>query len=337
MNMLERYLYAVERDLPKSESRGDIIAEISEELQSQIEAREAQLGRALNADEEAALIKAYGNPRVIAGRYAAVPYLIGPELLPFYWYVLRLVLSIVLGVEIVGAALLAAIARNMDLFLNGLNVAWLGLMYIFGIITIAFAVIERIKPKESPLELLGVLRWDPRDLPLPPGAGRFAPVSRFESAASFICNTMALLVLLDISLGNSLVAAFVRGMLSSASVTEELNTAAWMPAYVAAIVSTAAIAIVDVIAFFRPTITTIRLWTRIGAHTLAIAGIGLTLARPPLVLPATSPLGQVAFYTLIAAIVILGLQVAIAAWQLLRALRRTPGPLQEVSSRGTTF
>ena len=50
MELLERYLQAVKFWLPK-EQKSDIIAELSEDLRSQIEERETVLGRKLSEAE----------------------------------------------------------------------------------------------------------------------------------------------------------------------------------------------------------------------------------------------------------------------------------------------
>ena len=62
MELLERYLQAVKFWLPK-EQKQDIIAELSEDLHSQIEEKEAELGRKLTAIEVEFLLK----QRKIAG------------------------------------------------------------------------------------------------------------------------------------------------------------------------------------------------------------------------------------------------------------------------------
>jgi len=58
MELLERYLNEVRRYLPE-EQQSDIIAEISDAIQSQFEERETELGRPLTGDEEAAIIRTY--------------------------------------------------------------------------------------------------------------------------------------------------------------------------------------------------------------------------------------------------------------------------------------
>jgi len=87
MDLVERYLHAIKFWLPKSK-HDDIIAEISEDLRSQIEDEEAQLGRALSEAEVGAILKRLGRPLVVAGRYSPQLYVIGPTLFPLYRFVL---------------------------------------------------------------------------------------------------------------------------------------------------------------------------------------------------------------------------------------------------------
>ena len=56
MEILDRYLHAVEFWLPKTQKQ-DIIAELSEDIRSQIEERESALGRKLNDPELEAMLK----------------------------------------------------------------------------------------------------------------------------------------------------------------------------------------------------------------------------------------------------------------------------------------
>ena len=68
MDLLSSYVKAVRRYLPRAQ-RDDIVAELSEDLRSQIEAREAELDRPLGDDEQMAVFKAYGDPMIVARRY----------------------------------------------------------------------------------------------------------------------------------------------------------------------------------------------------------------------------------------------------------------------------
>jgi hypothetical protein len=83
MDLIERYVGAVRRHLPKS-ANPDIVSELSENLRSQAEEREEQLGRALNEDEQSALLKPHGHPWLMASRYLPQQHLIGPALYPYY-------------------------------------------------------------------------------------------------------------------------------------------------------------------------------------------------------------------------------------------------------------
>lgn len=103
MELLESYLKAVRRYLPRRH-RDDIIAELSDELRLQMEAREAQLGRALRETEQMAILKGHGDPMVVARRYRQNERsltigweLIGPELFPLYLMFLGLNLTLALG------------------------------------------------------------------------------------------------------------------------------------------------------------------------------------------------------------------------------------------------
>jgi hypothetical protein len=106
MELLESYLKAVRRYLPRRQ-RDDIIAELSEELRSQMESRQAELRRPLRDEEQMAVLKAYGDPMNVARRYhqnrrsLTIGWeLIGPELFPMYLIILGLNLTCALGCSI---------------------------------------------------------------------------------------------------------------------------------------------------------------------------------------------------------------------------------------------
>src|SRR2546427_8606283 len=89
--LVERYLQAVRFWLPKAQQE-DILAELSEDLRSQIEEKETELGRPLDEAEMAAILKRCGSPIVVASRFQSQQYLIGPALFPVYKFVLKMVL-----------------------------------------------------------------------------------------------------------------------------------------------------------------------------------------------------------------------------------------------------
>lgn len=91
MDLLNRYLQAVKFWLPGSQ-QDDIAAELSEDIRSQIEEREAALGRKLNDDDLEQILKQRGRPLLVAEKYLPQKSLIGRVLFPAYRFVLKLVL-----------------------------------------------------------------------------------------------------------------------------------------------------------------------------------------------------------------------------------------------------
>ena len=90
MELLDRYLQAVRFWLPRAQ-QNDMIAELGDDLRSQIEDRESALGRPLNEDELVALLQQTGHPMRVAARYQPQQSLIGPTLFPIYKFVLKIV------------------------------------------------------------------------------------------------------------------------------------------------------------------------------------------------------------------------------------------------------
>lgn len=161
MEILDRYLKAVKFWLP-SEQKQDIIAELSEDIRSQIDDKESELGRPLNEAEVDAILKQGGPPMLVAQRYLPPRYLIGPALFPMYWFVLRLGwlciygpwLIIVIGLKILasfGAAHTGAVASGMfEPFFRSLFIQ-------FAVVTGVFVAIERTHAKAAWLK-----DWNPR-------------------------------------------------------------------------------------------------------------------------------------------------------------------------------
>ncbi|MGO8735743.1 MAG: HAAS signaling domain-containing protein, partial [Terriglobia bacterium] len=76
MELVDRYLQEVRFWLPKAQQE-DIVAELSEDIQSQIEEKEAGLGRKLNEAEVEGILQRWGNPMLLAERYQPHKQLIG--------------------------------------------------------------------------------------------------------------------------------------------------------------------------------------------------------------------------------------------------------------------
>jgi len=144
MTRLDRYLRAVRLFLPRAQ-RNDIIQELSEEIRSQIEDREGELGRSLTAAERATLVRQLGHPALLAGRYGRRQYLIGPEVFPIYRFVLTVALAASAVIHIVVAVTLLASGKTADAIRQATlllpSVAFLQ----FGVITLTFAAADRYR------------------------------------------------------------------------------------------------------------------------------------------------------------------------------------------------
>lgn len=102
MDMIDRYLSAVATQLPQDE-RADIVAELRDLILSRFEAKEEELGRALNEDEQEAILREIGHPLVVAARYRKGPdSLVGPELFPYWLFAVKAGLLLIAAVQAVG-------------------------------------------------------------------------------------------------------------------------------------------------------------------------------------------------------------------------------------------
>jgi hypothetical protein len=195
MNLLDRYLQAVARLLPKPR-RDDIIAELRSNLLSQMEDREEALGRPLTEEEQAEILRNHGNPKIVAGRYldgslglAFGVALIGPGLFPYY----KTVLIINETMTLLALAIILPMLK-LPVTLTRLLVPMLAQFAIataiFILIDRNFAILEQWDPRKLPPVKAGnlVARGRPKiSIPTPgPGSGIFlgatyqadAPVAR---------------------------------------------------------------------------------------------------------------------------------------------------------------
>ena len=184
MDLLERYLAAIARELPKAQA-ADVIAELRDTLLSKIEEREAGLGRKLDRKELEALLKDFGHPLVVAGRYRKTQHLIGPEVFPFWFATLRIVLGIEAAIWLVGLVITAASANTPFQLIWDRAASTLFNVAVFtvGAVTLVFAVFERT----------GVVArfqrdWSPRRLP----PARTLRRGRFEVASQLLADVVLL-------------------------------------------------------------------------------------------------------------------------------------------------
>lgn len=163
LELVDRYLQAVRFWLPRGQHE-DLVAELAEDLRSQVEAKETELGHPVDESEVSALLKRCGHPIVVASRLGPQRHLIGPTLFPIYQFVLKMVLLWILVpvfLFIVGPASLANAGDKWGIaLLQTFGDLWSGAFVAAGVITLVFAVLERTHAG------LGVVdRWNPSSLP----------------------------------------------------------------------------------------------------------------------------------------------------------------------------
>jgi len=190
MELLDRYLQAVKFWLPKAQQK-DIIAELGDDIRSQIEDKESALGRPINEDELVALLQQTGHPMRVAARYQPQPSLIGPALFPLYRFVFKMVslfyllpwLLVWIGMMVFMPAYHAAHSVG-----SVISEFWTLAFSLLGMITLAFALLDRFQSKLSWLQ-----KWDPRKLPAVPKPKDKDRVPRVESVFELVFNFSFLL------------------------------------------------------------------------------------------------------------------------------------------------
>ena len=183
MELVDRYLQAVKFALPKSD-QDDIVQELNDSILSQIEEKEAALGRPLNEDEVVELLKKMGSPAKLASRYREQQGLIAPNVMPIYWKVMKVALGLAFLVNVIAAILTAAAGRPLLESLAPI-LRFPGVAFTtFAWITLTFIALHFFGAKFNPPD-----NWDPRKLPAVVKEKRGK--SRTESIAALVIGAIA--------------------------------------------------------------------------------------------------------------------------------------------------
>ena len=174
--------------MPKGQ-QDDIIAEMAEDIRSEIEDLETGLGRPVNEAEVVEILKQRGHPAKVAGRYLPQQYLIGPALYPIYRLVLKIVVLWVLVpvfVFVVGPIAIATALHPSQTLIKTLWDLAMSAVFTLGVVTLVFAIMER-----HPVDVKAFEKWDPRKLPRAP---KSVPESRSTPRATAIAELAASLI-----------------------------------------------------------------------------------------------------------------------------------------------
>ena len=336
MELVDRYLKSVGSYLPK-EQKDDILRELSENLRSEIEDQEKELGRPLTEAEQEALVKRHGNPLLVAGRYRQEQHSvafgrqwIGPELFPFYVKVLTFNLALASLVIITIFTALYASGQPVTVG-DMLGAIFMQLLIQGGTITaiFAFAYFHLIKHPD---------RWNPRKLGQLPistagekTSGREQCISRTESVAQFIALGFSVVWLGAVRRSSHFVFASAAGVLTASPVWHQV----YWPLIFIALVGM----MQSIINLFYPRWVRFHAWTRMGmnAGSLAVvyfllrARVWVTLSVPVATEAANHQHGmafinQSIFYSLLIAVLILVGFLVVDVRRLLRD-RQTKQPV----------
>lgn len=257
-DLVARYLQAVGFWLPRA-SRHDILAEISEDLRSQMEDRAENLGRPLNGSEIAETLKQRGRPVVVASAYLPQRSLIGPVFFPIYWLTLRIALACYLVPWILVAAGLFLFdpkrlgTSSPAMLLHSLGSLWVSALNVFAVVTLIFFALDRIGTHKRFNE-----DWDPAQLP----KLRRQQRSRTEDIAGIIFGILALLWILAVPNFPFLLVGPAASLLKTAPV--------WRQVYPLILVAAAASILEHVVSLLR----TLPAWVR-PVMKLAVTGFSL--------------------------------------------------------------
>ena len=321
-DLIARYLQAVGFWLPCAQKQ-DILAEISEDLRSQIEDRESGLGRAMTESEVSDLLKQRGRPILVAGQFLPQRSLIGPALYPIYVFVLKIVaLCYVIPWLLVWFGILlfhrTATAAHLSVELHGLGTLWTIVFTQFGIITLVFAAIDRVSVKAPCLS-----EWDPRKLPKLKVES--TTKRRVNAFAGLVFGVFGLLWLLAIPNYPFLIIGPAAYFLKAAPI--------WQTVYWPIVVLAIASIFEQVVMLIRPQLTWFPPTFRIATTFLAAWVVNALLHTQTFVLPGNQDVAGLAGILNICILVcaaiwavclVVGLVIYI--WRAVREIRRTVQP-----------
>lgn len=197
MNLIDRYVTEVGKNLPLIKGREDIEKELRSTLEDMLEDRSKQAGRSRDETMEIELLKEYGAPQKVAETYNSHPYLIGPRIFPFFIMILKIsIFGVVIGMSVVtvvelitqigtiGTDFIKIILQGFDRIIS-VSIA------AFGYIVVAFAIIERFVP-DFKIDIKEEKGWDPESLTKEPHPNA---IKRGELIAEIVFTFIGLAIL----------------------------------------------------------------------------------------------------------------------------------------------
>lgn len=165
MDLVERYIAAVKRELP-AKKRDDIGRELEANIMDKVEALEAEHGT-LNEQQLSELLLNMGHPRSVAREFCPPMPLVSARLMPIYLNTLYMVLGILFVISSLEVATrwLSGADMSLLLYMKALASEFLNAGYFaFTWVTIGFIVMTRDR-KEKNKDDDVLCAWSPAELP----------------------------------------------------------------------------------------------------------------------------------------------------------------------------
>jgi hypothetical protein len=147
--------------------RADVEMEMRSLIEEEVDARAGaggSIGEKANDEVVLDVLRTFGRPAQIAGRYGAQQYLIGPALYPIFMTVLRIVLAVMVGVTLLGLAVEVGVDQTQPSIAEAIAGLFSALVQGGGMVVLVFALIERFNRAALEKEFAAG-EWDPRSLP----------------------------------------------------------------------------------------------------------------------------------------------------------------------------
>jgi len=347
MDLVDRYLKALENALPAAQ-RQDILSELSVDIQSEMEDKQNELGRALTEEEQQALLKQRGNPLLLAARYrqdhrslAIGRQLIGPVLFPFYVKVLSFNLGLTFA--IIAAIFIALAVSGQKIgFHDIVSTCLLQLFIQLGIVTLIFSLVEKHLSKHPDRWDLGGFCGGLRiglkvqkniDVQIPVGTPN---VSRFESVSIIVASGVALAWITEVQRYPFLILGPAAAFLKLAPI--------WYQVYFSIVLLTVAEIVRAIINLVRPDWTRFRAVYRLILHSGGLVvvyflikagswveGTGSSVNRSPDYAQTVAIVNQCFYYLLIGAAIFSSVMLVVRTAALIRQLRR-PGDATQMNA-----
>ena len=159
-SLLDRYMADVNSYLPLK-NRKDIVEELRSNLSEKLADQAEEAGAELTEESQVQILSEFGHPLRIAAQYQGNSRsLIGPTLYPFYR--VSVLVSLTISTAIITVLLLSEVFFGLDLGVSGPWMLVNSYIYILGVITLGYALTERLMEHYKYLD-----SWQPDALEQP--------------------------------------------------------------------------------------------------------------------------------------------------------------------------